>query len=50
MGDCAAVVEFGKEIDPAMNSRVLRLKSQLDKHPIAGVIEAASAYATLAVY
>lgn len=47
MGDGGMTVEFGREVDPAVHSRVLALDAALAAEPIAGVIEASPTYRSL---
>src|SRR5919112_6082197 len=47
-GDAALTVEFGREIDPAVNARVLALDARLGG--IAGVIETVPTYRSLLVH
>jgi len=50
LGDAALLVQFGDEIDPAINQRVHRLASHITASSLAGVIETVPAYATLLVH
>ena len=50
LGDSALLVQFGDEIDPAINRRVHALDALLQTDKPAGVIETVPAYATLLVY
>jgi allophanate hydrolase subunit 1 len=50
LGDAALLVQFGDEIDLAINQRVHALDAQLRKNAIGGVIEMVPAYASLAVH
>jgi KipI family sensor histidine kinase inhibitor len=49
-GDVAIVVEFGDEIDPAINRRVQDLASAIDATPVAGVFDLMPTYRSLLVY
>lgn len=50
LGDSALLVQFGDEIDPAVNQRVHALDALLQTAKPAGVIETVPAYASLLVY
>ena len=50
LGDSALLIQFGDEIDPAINQRVHALDSLLSAIRIAGVIECVPAYATLLIH
>ncbi|MFY7958808.1 MAG: 5-oxoprolinase subunit PxpB [Elsteraceae bacterium] len=47
MGDGGMTVEFGREVDPDVHSRVLALDAALAAEPITGVIEASPTYRSL---
>ena len=49
-GDCALVVEFGKEIDPKINSQVQFLKKQLELLQLPFVLETVPAFCSLLIY
>jgi inhibitor of KinA len=49
-GDAALVVEFGDEIDPAINRRVHALARALAEHPLPGLGEAVPTYRSLLVH
>ncbi len=50
LGDCAALVNFGNTIDPAINQRVLSLHEALAGSGFKGFVELVPAYASLAVF
>ena len=50
VGDSALLVQFGEEIDPAVNQRVHELDTLLRADQITGFIETVPAYATLLLY
>ncbi len=49
-GDCALVVEFGKEIDPKLNSQVQFLRKQLEILKLPYVIETVPTFCSLLIY
>lgn len=49
LGDSSVLVQFGEEMDPAVNQRVHALAGFLDAMPFEGMIETVPAYATLLV-
>lgn len=49
LGDSALVVEFGQEIDPAINRRVHTLANLLALEPLDGVVESVPTYRSLLV-
>jgi inhibitor of KinA len=49
-GEAALVVEFGAEIDPALNEKVRALDRALAAYPIAGVVETVPTYRSLMVH
>ena len=49
-GDAAISVEFGEEIDPALNARVLAFDSVLAADPVPGVVETVPTYRSLLVH
>jgi len=50
LGDSALLITLGDEIDAHLNQRVHALASLIDSSPLAGVVEAVPAYATLLVH
>lgn len=50
LGDASVLVQFGEEIDPAVNQRVHALAALLEALPPEGMIETVPAYATLLVH
>jgi len=48
-GDSALTVEFGADVDPAINARVLGLDAALVAAPVAGVVETIPTYRSLFV-
>lgn len=50
LGDAGLVVDFGNIIDESINKLVDAIFYQLQKDPIAGVIEAVPAYSSLTIY
>ncbi|MFK8253238.1 5-oxoprolinase subunit PxpB [Ancylobacter terrae] len=48
-GDCGLVVEFGTDVDEAVNQRVIALDRALAAHPIGGVRETVPTYRSLLV-
>lgn len=50
LGDAALLVEFGREIDLAVNRRIHALDARLRAHQIPGVIENVPAYTSLLVH
>lgn len=50
LGDSALLVQFGEEIDLAVNRSVHMLASLLDASPLEGLIETVPAYGTLLVH
>jgi KipI family sensor histidine kinase inhibitor len=50
MGDSALMIQYGDEIDPAVNQSIHELDALLRTDPIPGVIETVPAYTTLLVH
>lgn len=50
LGDSALLVEFGNEINPAINQRVHAFNALLQTNGIAGIIETVPAYCTLLIH
>jgi len=50
LGDSALLVEFGNEINPAINQRVHAFNALLKYKSIAGIIETVPAYCTLLIH
>ncbi len=50
LGDSALLVEFGAEINPALNQRVHAFNALLQTNSIAGIIESVPAYCTLLLH
>jgi len=50
LGDSALLVEFGTEINPAINQRVHAFNALLQTNSIAGIIESVPAYCTLLLH
>jgi inhibitor of KinA len=50
IGDSALLVQFGDDIDPAINQRVHELDALFGVDRIAGIIETVPAYATLLIH
>ena len=49
-GETALVVEFGAEVDPAVNDRVLALDAALSERALAGVHESVPTYRSLMIH
>lgn len=49
-GECMLVVEFGDDVDPAINERVLALDAAVTAAALAGVIETVPTFRSLAVH
>ena len=49
-GDTALVVEFGRNIDPAINRQVLNLDRNVASEAIAGILETVPTYRSLLVH
>ncbi|HXF84187.1 MAG TPA: 5-oxoprolinase subunit PxpB [Anaerolineales bacterium] len=50
LGDSSALIQFGDEIDPALNQRVHALAHLIEISSLEGIIETVPAYATLLVH
>jgi len=50
LGDSAATIELGQQIDPVANDRALAIQQWLFKHPFDGMLEAVLAYSSLTIY
>ena len=50
VGDAALLVEFGHEIDPAINLRVQMVDAWLRRRQLRGIIELVPAYASLLIH
>lgn len=50
LGDCAVTVEFGNQISPELNDRVLNLARYFDENRFPGFVETVPAYASLTVF
>jgi 5-oxoprolinase (ATP-hydrolysing) subunit B len=49
-GDCALAVEFGDEVDEAVNQRVLALDRRLSFLNIRGIVETVPTYRSLLIH
>ena len=49
-GEGALVVEFGREVDPDVNARVMALDAALDAEKVAGVVELVPTYRSLMIH
>jgi KipI family sensor histidine kinase inhibitor len=49
-GDGALVVEFGNEIDRALNARALDLSTRLDELALAGIVETVPTFRSVTIY
>ncbi|MDI3256915.1 MAG: 5-oxoprolinase subunit PxpB [Kyrpidia sp.] len=50
LGDSAAVVRFGSDVDPGIHARVMAFVSHLEADPIPGMVECVPAFTTVAVF
>ena len=50
IGDCAATIDFGNEIDEDINQKVIRVFNFLSQYPLNGMIEAITAYSSITIY
>ncbi|MGL6266509.1 MAG: 5-oxoprolinase subunit PxpB [Chitinophagaceae bacterium] len=50
LNEQSLTIEFGQEISPAVNDRVMAMHHDLQKKPFQGYIESVPAYTTLTVY
>jgi inhibitor of KinA len=50
LGDTALIVDFGKEIDEAINEKVMALYRYLTVHSLKGITDLVPAYSSLTIY
>ncbi len=50
IGDCAATIDFGNEIDEEINRKVITVFNYLSQYPLNGMIEAITAYSSITIY